>query len=169
MQNKWLFFIFLLVFFIAGCAHSPDPGKADGGQDALRKRGIFPPSDVDVVREALLLLDTKEGEPDYDGAKAGLTTIVSKSPQSKWAESAQAVVLTIDHLLVLHEKVKTTSAALLSEKVEKEKLIDDCASAKERDRAEINRLQQENEQLKKDIALLKKLEIQLDKRGKLLK
>jgi hypothetical protein len=169
MQNKRLFFIFLLVFFIAGCAHSPDPGKADGGQDALRKRGIFLPSDVDVVREALLMLETREGEPDYDGAKAGLATIVSKFPLSKWAESAQALVLTIDHLLALQEKVKTTSAALLSEKAEKEKLINDCASVKERDRAEINRLQQENEQLKNDIALLKKLEIQLDKRGKLLK
>ncbi|MEN6331449.1 MAG: hypothetical protein ABFD57_05645 [Smithella sp.] len=170
-KSKWTFVVFLIAFFIAGCAHSPDIDKFNDRQDALQKRGIFelPPSDTDIIREALLLLNKQEGEPDYNEAKARLATLIQKYPKSKWAGSAQAFVLTIDHLLALKENVKTQSTALDNEKVEKAKLIKDYKSAEERNRAEIGRLQQENEQLKKDIALLKKLEIQLDKREKLLK
>jgi len=170
-KSKWLLVVFLAAFFIAGCAHDPNIDKSNDRQDALQKRGIFelPPSDTDIIREALLLLDKQEGEPDYNEAKVRLATLVQKHPKSKWIESAQALVLTIDQLLVLREKVKTQSAALDIEKAAKEKLIKDYKSAEERNRAETSRLQQENEQLKNDLALLKKLEIQLNKREKLLR
>lgn len=170
-KSKRTFVVFLTVFFIAGCAHSPNIDKSNDRQNNTQKRGMFasPPSDMDIIKEALLLLNKQEGEPDYNAAKAGLATLVQKYPKSTWVESAQALALTIDRLLALLEKVKTQSTELDREKAEKAKLIKDYKSAEERNRAEISRLQQENEQLKNDIALLRKLEIQLDKREKLLR
>ncbi len=170
-KNKWLFVAFLAAFFIGGCAHSPDIDNSSGRQNNTQKRGMFalPPSDADIIKETLMLLNKQESEPDYNAAKARLAALVQDYPKSKWVESAQALTAAIDDLLALQEKVKTQSVALSNEKAEKAKLTKDYKYAEERNRAEISRLQQENEQLKKDIALLKKLEIQLDKREKLLK
>lgn len=168
-KAKWTFIVFIIAFFIAGCAGSPILDESNGA--AQKRKGIFAlhPSDTDIIKEALKLLNRQEEKPDYNAAKARLAIFIDEYHKSKWAESAQALILTIDNLLALQEKVKAQSLALDKEYAEKTKLKRDYQFSEERNRAEISKLQQENEQLKKDIALLKKLEIQLDKREKMLK
>jgi len=161
-----------MAFVIAGCAHSPIIDKSNDRQSAARNGKSFfesRPSDADIINGALISLHKQEGEPDYNAAKARLAILIQDYPQSKWAESAQAVILIINNLLALQEKVKTQSLALDKENAERTKQSKDYQYSEERDRAEISKLQQENEQLKKDIGLLKKLEIQLNRREKLLK
>jgi hypothetical protein len=168
-KAKWMIIAFIIAVFIAGCAGSPVINKSN---DHAQKRKSFfelSPSDADIINEALISLNNKEGEPDYNGAKARLAILLQEYPKSKWAGSTRALILTINNLLALQEKVKIQSLALDKEGAEKEKLRRSYKYSEERDRVEISKLQQENEQLKKDIALLKKLEIQLNKREKMLR
>ena len=168
-KAKWTFIVFIIAFFITGCANSPILDESNGA--AQKRKDIFelPPSDADIIKEVLILLNKQEEEPDYNAAKARLAILIDEYPKSKWAGSAQALILTIDKLLALQEKVKTQSLALDKENAENTKLRKNYQYSEERNRTEMSKLQQENEQLKKDIALLKKLEIQLDKREKMLK
>lgn len=171
-KAKMVFVIFIAGCFIAGCAHRPVVDKSNGRKIEIKKQtGIFElsPSDTDIINEALSFLNKQKGEPDYDAAKIRLAILIEEYPKSKWAGSAKALIMTINNLLALREKVKIQSLTLDKENAEKAKLRKTCQYSEERDRAEISRLQQENDQLKQDIALLKKLEIQLDKREKMLK
>ncbi|MGV8057706.1 MAG: hypothetical protein AB2L12_06760 [Smithellaceae bacterium] len=164
--------IFIMATFIAGCANSPVVNNANGQTMATQKQKSFfelSPSDADMIQEALSYLNNPEGKPDYNAAKAKLAILIQEYPKSKWTASAQVLIQTINHLLALQEKVKFKSLALDKANTEKAKLRKDYKSAEERYQAETVKLQQENEQLKNDISLLKKLEIQMDKREKMLK
>ncbi len=169
-QGTIIFFI--IAFFIAGCANRAVIDKSNSQKMAAeRQKSVFElfPSDADIISEALTYLNNRQGEPDYNAVKAKLTIFLQGHPKSKWAESAQALILTINNLLDLQEKVKTESIALEKANAEKAKLKKDYKYSEERYQTETAKLQQENEQLKKDIALLKQLEIQMDKREKMLK
>jgi hypothetical protein len=168
-EARWTIIIFIMSFFIVGCVRSPITDKPN---DRVQKRkSLFEKSlsDADIIREILISLDKQGGESDYNAVKAKLAIFIDEYPQSKWAGSARALILTINKLLALQETVKTQSLALDKENAEKTKLKNDYQFSEERDRVEISKLQQENVQLKKDIALLKKLEIQLDRREKMLR
>ena len=169
-QRTILFFI--IAAFVAGCASSPVRGKSTGPKMAAQKQKsifAFSLSDADIINEALLPLNNSTGNPDYNAAKAKLGIFIQERPKSKWVASAQSLILIINRVLALQEKVKTESVALDKANAEKAKLRKDYKNSEERHQAETVKLQQENEQLKNDIALLKKLEIQMDKRGKMLK
>lgn len=171
-KSKWIFVVLIAGCFIAGCAHRPIVDKSSGRKIAAeQQKSIFElsPSDTDIIDEALSFLNNQKGEPDYNAARIRLAILIEEYPQSKWAGSAKALIMTINNLLALREKAKIQTLALDKENAEKAKLRKACQYSEERDRAEISRLQQENDQLKQDIALLKKLEIQLDKREKMLK
>jgi hypothetical protein len=171
-KAKWTIIIFIIAVFVAGCANSSVIDKSNGPNMADQKqKSIFElsPSDTDIINEALISLNNKEGKPDYNATKAKLEILIQEHPQSKRAVSAQALIQIINNLLALQEKVKTESVALDKANAEKAKLRKDYKYSEERYQTETLKLQQENEQLKNDIALLKKLEIQLDKREKMLK
>lgn len=163
----WTLAAFSMAVFIAGCAGNPIIDEPNGREIS----GIFEssPSDSDIMNEVLLSLNEEASEPDYIKAGTKLAIFIKDYPQSKWIGCARALMRTIDKLLVLQEKVKTQSLALDQESDKKDKLRKDYQFSEKQCRAEINQLQQENEQLKKDIMLLKKLEIQLDRREKMVK
>lgn len=171
-KAKWTIIIFIIVTFVAGCAENSVLNKSNGWILAAEKRkSIFTlsPSDTDIINEALAYLNGREGEPDYNVARAKLKMLISEYPKSIWAESAQALILTIDNLLALQSEIKTDKEEFSKANAEKAKLKKDYKYSQEKYQTEISALQQENEQLKNDIALLKRLEIQLDKREKMLK
>lgn len=168
-KAKWTMIIFLAATFIAGCATAPVINEVTNQPMAGKKqKSIFElsPSDTDMINDALASLNNKKGEPNYHAAKAKLKLLIADHPQSKWAGTAKALILTIDNLLTLQLTVKKE---LDTANAEKAKWRKDYKYLEEKYQAETVKLQQENEQLKNDLALLKKLEIQLDKREKMLK
>jgi outer membrane protein assembly factor BamD (BamD/ComL family) len=157
----------MAALFIIGCADKivrnevSAPPKTPG-QVFL----TTPSSDADQVRDALSHLNsTVRGEQDYHSAKADLKSFVQKYPESKWRSCAQDLIQTMDTLLVLKNRVEMEKQLRERVYAERLKLFRDNEVLQE----ESARYQQENERLKSDIALLKQLEIQLEKRGKMLK
>jgi hypothetical protein len=140
-----LIFFFIIAVFLTGCAGNTVQSDTPGKKTTV-KRGFFTssPSDAELFSEALSSLTNKESVPDYSTAKEKLELLLREYPKSKWAGGAQGLIQAIDAILVLQEKVK-------QEHIDKVKI------------------EKENEQLKNDIAQLKKLEIQLGKREKMLK
>jgi hypothetical protein len=171
-KAKWTIVVYIIVTFVAGCAENPIINKSNNGQLAVPKQKSFfelSPSDADIMNDALTYLNNTKGEPNYNAAKAKLKMLIAEHPKSTLVGNAQALILTIDNLLVLQSTVKTDQQELDKANAEKAKLRKDYKSLEERYQTETVKLQQENEQLKNDLALLKKLEIQLDKREKMLK
>lgn len=178
-KGKWTILIFVMAVFFAGCANELVIDKSNGQKTFVEKqKSIFElsPSDSDVLSEALTYLSNPEGVPDYNAARAKLEILIREHPKSKWVGSAHSLIRTIDKLLSLQGKVKAEKQALDKAHAEKSKLFREREALKkdykyleEKYQTETFKLQQENEQLKNDIALLKKLEIQMDKREKMLK
>jgi hypothetical protein len=125
----------------------------------------LPSSEADLVREALGYLNNPEGEPDYRAVKTRLESFVLQNPQSKWTSCAQGILQTINKIILLQNKAKSERAALERAHFDKSKLVKEIEMLK----TETDKLQHENDQLKNDILILKKLEIQLEKREKRLK
>jgi hypothetical protein len=173
--------IILLFFFASilfwGC--STPVVKTGNGEPAGRHlivEDLFqkgPSPDQVLFDEALSSLRNKQTEPNYIEAKTRLEKLLSRYPQTKWLESAQALIACLDKISTLEtrlkqdkQKAQTDQVKLLKEmegQKESNKLVEDRYSA------ELAKLQMENEQLKNDIQQLKKLEVQLEKREKMLR
>lgn len=146
-KSRWIIVFPVILFFIAGCAT-----KVVKNESKCRKITVensknffaFSPSDTDFFMGALSCLGDPESENDYQAAREQLEVIVQKYPKSKWKESAQALIRIIHNL----GELKMNFAA------EKKKSAADESKI---------------EELKNDIQRLKNLEIQLDKREKILK
>jgi hypothetical protein len=161
-----------MLFFFAGCAgHSTIDETKSTKISIEQQKGIFEslPSDSDIMKDILFSLNEKEDEPDYHDIRTKLENFIQEYPLSKWTGYAKALMLTIDNVLALQEKVQTHLLALDQANREKEKIVKDNQLTDKIYRGEITRLQQEIEVLKKDILILKRLEIQLDRREKMLK
>ena len=158
---------------LAGCAantvmeNANDRPGAKGKSSSIFSKG---PSDKELFTEALSCLSNDKKGPDYSEAQIRLQNLVEQFPNSKWTTSAEALILTLDRISTLQaalkkEKLKTQGEQLKLTK-EIHKLKDNAEQIEGKYSVEIVRLQQENEQLKKDIQQLKTLEIQLEKREK---
>ncbi len=140
-----------------------------------KSSGIFStePSDRELFEEALSYLSNNKNEPNYNEAKARLENLVVQFPKSKWVAGAQALISSLDRISALQVQLRQENQKAQDEHVkltkEIEGLRDNTRQIEEKYSAEIIRLQQENEQLKKDIQQLKNLEIQLEKREKMLR
>lgn len=166
------FLVLCMFFFVAGCAgHSIIDESKSTKISMEQRKGIFesPPSDSDIINEVLFSLNEEEGEPDYNEVRTKLANFIQDYPLSKWTGYAKALMLIINNVLALQEKVQTQSLELDQANREKEKIVKDYQLTDKIYRGEITRLQQEIEVLKKDILILKRLEIQLDRREKMLK
>jgi hypothetical protein len=163
-----LIIIFVLTTLVAGCAHkivqdeTPVPKKTK-----VQVIPALPSFDTDAeqIRIALAHLGNNSGVPDYDAAKTKLELFVQQHPSSVWNDCAQNLIQTIDTMLILKNKIKSEKQALEKTTAEKIKLLKENETLK----AEAVKNQQENDRLRSDIALLKQLEIQLEKREKMLK
>ncbi len=131
------------------------------------------PSDRDLFEEALSYLSNQQKEPNYKEARLRLEKLVREHPDGKWTPAAGAVIACIQKMAELQNQLRLDKQRAQNDHGklarEMEGLRDGIRQTEEKYSAELIRLQQENEQLKKDIQQLKNLEIQLEKREKMLR
>jgi peptidoglycan hydrolase CwlO-like protein len=175
MNTKKLISLLMMVVMVSGCAtNAVLDGASEQVGPAEKSINLFnkEPSDKDLFDEALSLLNNQENKPKYDEAKIRLENMILQYPKSKWATGAQALILTLDRISALEAALKAEKNRAQGEHVKLTREIDglkgDVKKAEEYT-AETTRLQQENDQLRKDIEQLKNLEIRLEKREKMLR
>ena len=176
MYYKKILYFIILGIFIWGCS-SPALKETTGIQnkapDAAENSAPKALSDHELFEEALSYLSNNEKEPNYNEAKIRLEKLVEQYPNSKWTAGAQALIDGIDKISTLHAKLKLERQKAQADHAkltrEIEGLKDTNRQVDEKHVVEMTRLQQENEQLKNDIQQLKKLEVQLEKREKMLR
>jgi gas vesicle protein len=156
------------IFFTGACtALLPPPGTVSSLKDkGLLKQSL---SDTDIMHEGITYLGCPGQPNDYGKARAAFESLLKAYPDSKWRRLSETLIHLIDTMQSCKEKDLLFSKAeedknRLSQ--ENEKLRKDIRHLNDRLKTETSRLSEENEQLKNDIQLLKKLEIQLEKREK---
>jgi hypothetical protein len=172
----WLFVASFLVFLFGACASSSTmaPGQESAQGIAVvpgEKARLFgkPPADAMMFNEGVSWLGLSDKPADYAKAKGTFAILTQKYPQSKWRPLAEAFVHLIDAIQSL--QAKNLSSQDLTEKLTQDhkRLKADLQALSSKFEAERAGLLQENEKLRNDMELLKKLEVQLDQRGKMLR
>jgi hypothetical protein len=173
---RTLIYFMIVTIMLAGCSTKAVVDNVNGRTGTVEKSsGIFStePSDRELFEEALSHLSNNKNEPNYNEAKARLENLVVQFPKSKWVAGARALISSLDRISALQLQLRQENQKAQGENVKLTKEIgglrDNTRQIEEKYSAEIIRLQQENEQLKKDIQQLKNLEIHLEKREKMLR
>ena len=167
-----LIYFMIVTIMVAGCSTKAVVDNANGRTgSAERSSSIFSiePSDRELFEEALSYLSNNKNEPNYYEAKARLENLVAQFPKSKWVAGAQALLSSLDRISTLQGQLKQAQDEHVRLTKELEGFRDNNRQIEEKYAAEIIRLKQENEQLKNDIQQLKNLELQLEKREKMLR
>lgn len=131
--------------------------------------------DFDLMSEGIALLNRPDW-PDSTKARSVFTSLLQRHPESRWRSAAETFIRLIDEVDVSREmnrqehllldKARAEENRLLQENDDLRKTIRDLT---ERLQVETAALVQENEQLKKDLLRLKLLEIELQKRERMLR
>ena len=168
-HSKKLIYLIMLPVILTGCATTGGMNKsADQKNAAQHSSGFFniKPSDREIFTEALSFLSAEEKEPQYNEAKIRLENLMQLYPKSKWADAAKAMLISINRISELEQKLDQSEQKQAKLANEFNALSNKSRQTEERHAAEISRLQQENEELAKGLQQLKNLEIQLEKRKK---
>lgn len=175
----------LALLILAGCAApAPTAEKREvavaspAAPAAPAEERMTPPrmvEDRDLFLEGSALLNAPGG-PDPVKARAVFAALIQRYPQSRWRPAAESFIRLIDessasreagredHLR--QEKLRAERSAALQES---EYLRKTVRELKERLQTETTALIQENEKLKTDLQRLKTLEIELEKRERMLR
>ena len=167
-----LIYLIIVTMMLAGCSTKAVVDNANGRTGSVeRSSSIFnlEPSERELFEEALSYLSNNNNEPNYYEAKTRLENLVAQFPKSKWVAGAKALLSCLDRISTLRGQLKQTQDEHVKLTKELEGLRDNNRQIEEKYAAEIIRLKQENEQLKNDIQQLKNLELQLEKREKMLR
>jgi hypothetical protein len=178
-----LFGMGLLVLMFGACASSSTvaPGKGTGPGFVVvpaEKASLFskPPVDAMLLNEGVSWLGLSDRSADYVKARETFALLINKYPTSEWRPLAETFIHLIDAIQSTlaqnrTEQAKNQSERGLAEKLQqdKEQLKKDLQMLSSKCHADRTSLVQENEQLKRDMKLLKKLEVQLDRREKMLR
>jgi len=167
-----LIYFMIVTIMVAGCSTKAVVDNANGRTGSVeRSSSIFSiePSDRELFEGALSYLSNNKNEPNYYEAKARLENLVAQFPKSKWVAGAQALLSSLDRISTLQGQLKQAQDEHVRLTKELEGFRDNNRQIEEKYAAEIIRLKQENEQLKNDIQQLKNLELQLEKREKMLR
>jgi hypothetical protein len=184
-MKQTIFFWVLAVFFIAGCAAAPTViEKQDVAAPAVKAEEEAPAApqkpprlfaDRELLLDGVKLLNLPDRlEPA--NARSVFISLIQLYPQSRWRPAAEAFILLIDERdafreasrqdRLLTERVKAEKAKGLQENEVLRKAVRELT---ERFQKETTALAQDNEQLKQDIQRLKALEIELEKRERMLR
>ena len=172
----------LALLLLVGCATAPiaEKKKEFGSEPVVKPadKSVTPPlivKDFDLLSEGIALL-SRPDRPDPTKARSVFASLLQHQPKSRWRSAAETFIRLIDeaevswemnrqeHLLL--EKAQSEQNRLLKENDHLRKTIRDLT---ERLQVETAALIQENEQLKKDLQRLKLLEIELQKRERMLR
>ena len=168
-HSKKLIYLIMLPVILTGCVTTGGiNNSADQKNAAQHSSGFFniKPSDREIFTEALSFLSAEEKEPQYNEAKIRLENLMQLYPKSKWADAAKAMLISINRISELEQKLDQSEQKQVKLANDFNALSNKSRQAEERHAAEISRLQQENEELAKGLQQLKNLEIQLEKRKK---
>lgn len=172
---KKMIYVIIPVIMLSGCSTKAVLGGSEPAGLAARSQQLFlkKPSDKVLFEEALSLIGNREKEENPRQAKIKLQTLLQQFPDSELAATAQALLTALNNITDLEaalkkEKLKTQGDQVKLTK-EMSELKSNVQQMEEKYSTEVSRLQQENEQLKKDIQQLKNLEINLEKREKMLR
>lgn len=170
LPKTYLYFIILTVL-LASCSTKAVINNNGQAVAKEKSKSIFTsePSDYEMFEDALSCLKNNASETNDQEVKVKLENLLAKYPQSKWAESSQALIDTLERISRLKMQLRQEKQKSQSDQAKLTKEIEGLKENTEKFSSEINRLQQENEQLKNDIQQLKNLEIQLEKREKTLR
>ena len=175
---KGLFGLGLLIVMFCGCADMPqgkDPGIV---QTPVKEAGLLdrPHADSLIMKDGISWLGQSERPADYERAREIFQALKRNYPDSEWRLPAEMFIHLIDALQSAQAQIKSGKAQILADqalveklKQENEQLKKEIHTLGSRYQSERAGLIQENEQLKKDMELLKKLEIQMDRREKMLR
>ena len=173
--------IFTLLL-LAGCVTAPTvERKTEGLSEPMEKqaeKSVASPlivQDFDLLHEGIALL----GRPDRSDptkARSVFASLLQHYPKSRWRSAAETFIRLIDeteasreksrHDHLLLDKAQEERAKALRENDHLRKTIRDLT---EKHQAEKTVLTQENELLKNDLQRLKALEIELQKRERMLR
>jgi hypothetical protein len=170
------------LFFLAGCA-APAPiveqkiVVAEPPAPPVEQR-LTPPrptEDRDLFAEGLALLNQPD-RPDPAKARDVFTSLLRRYPQSRWRLAAESFIRLIDETeasreagrpdKLLLEKLQAERPAMLRENESLQKTVRELT---DKLHTETTSLAQENEKLKSDLRRLKDLEIELEKRERMLR
>lgn len=162
-HHKYL--VLILIVFLGACASvPPPPPPPTAGSPTVVEQSVFTkaPSDADIFKKGLSYLGNHEQAVDYEKAKEAFNELLTTYPGSKWRNISETMIRLIDELQSSGEKFHADKAKLLKEnellKKDNRRLLEEKA-----------KLVQESEQLKQDMERLKSLEVQLEKREKMLR
>jgi hypothetical protein len=145
-------------------AVSPDPLQKVGASPSL-----FSP-DRDLLDEGMAFLHDPD-RPDPAKARTVFASLIQRYPQSRWRSAAETLLRLIDAGEAARERER--KAQLLTQQLIEERtrklLKKTIQNLTEKWQTETAALTQENEQLKKDLLRLKTLEIELEKRERMLR
>jgi len=181
-MKKDIFFWVLALFFIGGCAVAPPAiEKKDVAAPAVKPVEEVPAATPRLFEERDLLLDgvallSLSERPDPEKARSIFLSLIRRYPQSRWRPAAEMFIRLIDEKdayremsrqdRLLVDKTKTERSRALQENDHLKKTVRELT---EKLQSETAALAQENEQLKRDIQRLKVLEIELQKRERMLR
>ena len=180
---KWrIFFWIPAALFLAGCAAAPTAiEKKDVAAPAVKPAEESPAAPPRLFAERDLLLDgvallNLQDRPDPAKARSVFISLIQRYPQSRWRSAAEAFIHLIDERDAFREVSRQDHLLTGKSKAEKAKALQENDHLKrtvreltEKLQSEMAALTQENEQLKKDIQRLKALEIELQKRERMLR
>jgi hypothetical protein len=160
-------YIILYVLFVLLGACTSLTSTID--EKGVLKRG---PSDRDIFNQGMTYLGNQEQAADYAKARSTFDKLLKGYPDSKWRNISGMLIRLIDDIESCKEKSNAEILLLDKAKEEKAKLLRENEQLKKESRRlleETVKFVQENDQLKKDIERLKSLEVQLEKREKMLR
>jgi len=178
-------FMVLTGMILAGCATTPPPAPPVEKKEMVTAP-LPPPvvkvppakpsfEDRDLFSAALSLLTSTES-PAQAEARSLFASLLQRYPQSPWRPTAETFIRLIDagqalretylREQLLGEQGRAERAMLLRENEQGKKTVRELA---EKLQAEKAILSQENEQLRKDLKRLKELEIEIEKRDRMLR
>lgn len=179
---KKVIFLWVAVFFIAGCAAAPPSmEKRDVAAPAVKPVEEAPAEPTRLFEERDLLLDgvallNLPERPNPEKARSNFLSLIQRYPQSRWRPAAEAFIRLIDERNAFGEMSRQDRLLLDKTRTERSKALQENDLLKktvreltEKLQSETAALAQENEQLKKDIQRLKALEIELQKRERMLR
>lgn len=181
-MKRGILFRALALFFIVSCATAPPAiEKRDIAAPAVKPLEEELPAPPRLFEERDLLLDGvallyRRERPDPEKARSVFLSLVQRYPQSRWRPAAEAFIRLIDERGAFGEMsrldrllVDKTRAERLRALQENDQLKKAIRELTEKLQSEMAALAQENEQLKRDIQRLKALEIELQKRERMLR
>lgn len=180
----------LVFFYLAGCAatapvavkppeipDAPLPGRPPEPAAAPPAASLPPAplADRDQLLEGIAAL-ARGGETDLSAARGIFAALVENHPRSRWRPAAETLMGLIDggrrareqmgQERLLKERALAERTRALQENDQLRKAVRDLT---ERLQAETAALTQENDQLKSDLQRLKTLEIELQRRERMLR